>query len=623
MLSCSVVLLLVVTAGTAQGDLSNDNFANAQDLGSGLTASATGSNVAATKEAGEPNHAGDAGGASVWYRWTAPTSGQIRIHVCNSDFDTLLAVYTGSSVDSLTPIASNDQGCGNQSRVVFNAVAGTTYRIAVDGWSNAGTTTPAQGTIKLELGPPSPPANDNFANAADLGSSTNISISGSSLDATKQVGEPNHAGDSGGASVWYTWTALSAGRIKIDTCDSGFDTLLAVYTGPTLALLNPVASNDQACGSKSKVAFDVVPGTTYRIAVDGFSANGAQPPDQGRIELNLQEARPPANDNFANATDLGSVSATTFGVDSRDATKESGEPNHAGDPGGASVWYRWTAPSSGPVRLNACDSFFAYDTLIGVYTGSGVNALSTVSSNNDACAFGLSRLVFIATAGTTYRIAVDGFSHAGTQAPEEGFVNVDLKVLHPPANDDFANALDLGAQANLSLSGTNVDATKETNEPYAYVAQSDPTHDEPGGTSVWYRWMAPSSGLFTVDLCDSNFDTELAVFTGSTLTGLTRVANSDNGCSSSSRASALAFQATAGTTYRIDVDGSTAHYFQPPEEGAIGLKIYPTQSNPSSPPPTSPTGGSSTVIPAQTPAAGCKRARKHKKRHGKPKCVKG
>jgi hypothetical protein len=128
----------------------NDNFANAQVL-SGTTATATGTNVDATMEPGEPEHAGFTGGTSVWYVWTAPASGPVRISTCGSDFDTLLAVYTGDSVSALTTIASNDDACDTQSRVGFDATAGTTYRIVVDGL--AGST----GSIALALGPPPPP----------------------------------------------------------------------------------------------------------------------------------------------------------------------------------------------------------------------------------------------------------------------------------------------------------------------------------------------------------------------------------------------------------------------------------------------------------------------------------
>jgi serralysin len=125
----------------------NDNFANSIRL-VGSSVSTTGTNVGATGEAGEPNHAGVNFGAdvnSVWYNWTAPASGQIEINTFGSNYDTSLGVYLGSAVNSLTTIAGNDDFSSLQSRVSFTGVAGQTYQIAVDGFSSS------QGSINLNL----------------------------------------------------------------------------------------------------------------------------------------------------------------------------------------------------------------------------------------------------------------------------------------------------------------------------------------------------------------------------------------------------------------------------------------------------------------------------------------
>src|SRR5438094_1117953 len=98
------------TAGPA-----NDYFASGI-VTSGLTTTVTGSNVGATKETGEPYHAGNIGGKSVWWMWTAPSAVSVTINTSGSSFDTLLAVYTGASVSSLTTVASNDDSGGMQSR---------------------------------------------------------------------------------------------------------------------------------------------------------------------------------------------------------------------------------------------------------------------------------------------------------------------------------------------------------------------------------------------------------------------------------------------------------------------------------------------------------------------------
>lgn len=123
----------------------NDNFANAQTI-SGCSGSVNGTNLGATRETGEPRHdpANNSGSASVWYQWTAPASASVTITTINSDFDTLLGVYTGTAVNSLTacPSCRNDdidtQQGNVQSSVTFTAVSGTVYKIAVDGWCCAG-----------------------------------------------------------------------------------------------------------------------------------------------------------------------------------------------------------------------------------------------------------------------------------------------------------------------------------------------------------------------------------------------------------------------------------------------------------------------------------------------------
>jgi subtilisin-like proprotein convertase family protein len=128
---------VTVTAGATAP--SNNNFANRITL-SGFSATAIGANSNASKEVGEPNHAGDAGGKSVWWSWTAPSSQSYVITTAGSNFDTTLGVYTGNAVGSLTPIASNNDENNPTtltSRVLFNAVANTTYQIAVDGLAGA------------------------------------------------------------------------------------------------------------------------------------------------------------------------------------------------------------------------------------------------------------------------------------------------------------------------------------------------------------------------------------------------------------------------------------------------------------------------------------------------------
>ncbi|MDB5330308.1 MAG: hypothetical protein JWP03_1459 [Phycisphaerales bacterium] len=266
--STSAAVTQTVNAAVSNGPASN-TFATAGLL-TGTSITATGSNVGATKETGEPNHGGNAGGHSVWWSWTAPTSATVTIDTLGSSFDTLLGVYTGSAVSALTTVASNDDspaGGTATSKVTFAAVSGTTYRIAVDGYGGA------VGSITLHLSVAATvTTNDNFANRTTL-TGTSITTTGSNSGATKETGEPNHGGNAGGHSVWWSWTAPTSGTVTIDTLGSSFDTLLGVYTGTSVSALTTVASNDDrpACGTAtSKVTFAVTAGTTYQIAVDGY-----------------------------------------------------------------------------------------------------------------------------------------------------------------------------------------------------------------------------------------------------------------------------------------------------------------------------------------------------------------
>ena len=125
----------------------NDNFADAISL-SGVT-NVVGSNVGATAEAQEPAHADEPARNSVWWRWTALSNATVSISTSNSTFDTVLAVYTGTSLSNLNLVLSNDDLDFGilWSRVFFHAYAGETFYIAVAG--SGGT----NGMIRLNIEP--------------------------------------------------------------------------------------------------------------------------------------------------------------------------------------------------------------------------------------------------------------------------------------------------------------------------------------------------------------------------------------------------------------------------------------------------------------------------------------
>jgi alpha-tubulin suppressor-like RCC1 family protein/subtilisin family serine protease len=530
----------------------NDNFSARTTITGNATV--TGHNIGATRETGEPSHHSSAGGKSVWWTWTATANGTLTIRTTGSNFDTVLAAHTGSALNTLTRLASDDDsGGGLSSLISINVVTGNDYQIAVDGYgSSSGEITLATSFVAAPL----PPANDNFANSIELTGSTQTTAGNNAL-ATKETGEPNHAGNSGGRSVWWHWTAPSAGTVTVTTDNSLFDTTLGIYVGTSVSTLTAIASdNDSGEGSRSQVSFTATAGTTYRIAVDGW--NGAS----GSLSLALSLVlTPPAptNDQFANRSTLTGTAATATGT-TIGSTKETGEPDHAQNSGGRSIWWTWTAPTTGTVTLATTGSNF--DTLLAVYTGTAVSALTEVASNNqDPVGGDTSRVMFTATAGTTYQIAVDGVSSGLNIALGNVSLSLTLSSVVLPANDFFAYRTFV-TDATAVVTGSNLNATAEAGEPAHYASASK---------SLWWSWTAPTTRQVAINTTGSSSIPAIAVYTGTSLNALTRVASNYYGLPSASQ---VVFAATAGTTYQIAIDS----YYS--SGGNVTLNINPAMPAP-------------------------------------------
>ncbi len=116
----------------------NDAFS--QPIGvSGSSGSITGTTAGATVQSGEPQHGGVATTQSVWYTYQPSVSGVLTLDTCsNAHFDSVIAVYTGSTVSALTAVGANNDACGTSSQVTVKVTAGTKYRIAVADVSGGG-----------------------------------------------------------------------------------------------------------------------------------------------------------------------------------------------------------------------------------------------------------------------------------------------------------------------------------------------------------------------------------------------------------------------------------------------------------------------------------------------------
>ncbi|HAM72951.1 MAG TPA: hypothetical protein DCM86_15030 [Verrucomicrobiales bacterium] len=542
-----LALLCSPLAGSAQPV--NDRFSKALRL-DGLSGSTTGSTVGATVQPGEPKPAKvDGTGKSIWYRWKSPYPLIVTFSTDGSDFDTVLAAYTGIAVNLLTPIASNDDALVGvtYSQISFVAQPGVDYAIVVDGALYA------EGNVLLQW--TTQPLNDDFDKFQLLGGSSGT-VSGSTLGATLQLRESPPVEPDAGATVWFAWPATTTGDVTFSTAGSTFDTVLGVYTGNDFATLVPVALNDNI-GEEltSQVTWTAQAGGRYRIVLGGRQAAS------GEFTLSWsQVVPPPPNDNFASAQPIVGFTGEILGS-SDGATVEAGEPAHATAEALRTVWFRWTAPREGRVRFVTSRSLFP--TVLAAYTGTALNALTLVARGEPGAI--AAEVSFVASEGETYSLALDG-SPGSSGAYVIQWTFDDLKT----PNNMFSDARSINSFAG-SVLGENYYADTEPGEPYHA--------NDPGGRSVWYDWVAPGDFRVEMTTRGSNFDTLLAVYTGlDPIDGLTSVASNDDE-DDQTLTSRVEFDAVGGTLYHIAVDASTDMGIKSPEIGMIRLNWAPKSSS--------------------------------------------
>lgn len=474
----------------------NDQFANRFHV-SGSTNAVVGDNTQATREPGEPDHAGNDGGRSLWWSWIAPRSAPVRFDTVESDFDTILAVYQGSRVDALSLVAADERSAGGgRSVVTFQAVEGVEYQVAVDGFNDGDEAASGRAVLRVrQYDPGALHANDDFEHAPPISDSF-PTVLGSNIGATRQAGEPAHGQVSEGRSVWWTWVASADGPVTVSTAQSQFDTLLAVYTGNLLNSLELVAENDDIDPGtlQSRVTFQATAGTEYRLAVDGY---GQQ---IGVIVLSVVPSR---NVALAPRIQQNPVSQTRFAGGTGGGSQIRLSVVASGAPPLAYQWFRNGLPVAGATSAQL-DLDGANPDEAGRYQVTITNAFGVVTSEEAA-----------------------------------------LTVMDVPFNNDFARRLAIPGSSAV-VRGSLLGADKEPNEPHH--------GSEVGGRSVWWRWTAVTNGLMEVHTFGSSVDTLLGVYTGRTVEGLTRVAENDDLLMDQVYASRVRFQAIAGVEYQIAVD---------------------------------------------------------------------
>lgn len=231
------------------------------------------------------------------------------------------------------------------------------------------------------------PAHDDFSNAVRL-EGTNVALYSSNVGATRELFEPTSATNLAGQTLWYAWKAPFTARVKITWLNGSIGTERAIYEGPCLDRLQPVASGS------GTFYFLALEGTDYYVQLDSFTGQS------GTLSLSLtaQPLLRPANDDFANAADLRCVYNLDQSVSVTGATLEPGEPDHQPGQPCASVWWRWQAPQSGGAQIQyILRGSLATNATLLVYRGNSVSALTLVTNGV--------QLIFTVIAGSVFYVA--------------------------------------------------------------------------------------------------------------------------------------------------------------------------------------------------------------------------
>ena len=213
----------------------------------------------------------------------------------------------------------------------------------------------------------------------------------------------------------------------------------------------------------------------------------------------------PGSDTLNGATQLpppgispfqGAVQGDTF-----NATREPGEPDHDGRPGGASVWYQWIAPANGLATFDTIGSTF--DTVLAVYQRNATGIIP-VASDDDSGGYFRSLVRFNAQSNQTYWIVVDGLGGRRGIA----VLGWTLQPILEPLPIILSQPRSQSALSN-GLVTLSVQANDSANKPYSYqwFFNGVPTNGattrnfvisglKPGSVGTYAVRVATSSGLF-------------------------------------------------------------------------------------------------------------------------------
>ena len=328
----------------------------------------------------------------------------MHVDISGSDIDGVVSVYYGTSLGSLLELAGNVPIDGVRPDFVqFAGKKGKTYRIVV-----ASLDSDDLGYIRLraevngqpDINPPyvtviSPPN-------GLVTTEKRVELIGSAVDPS-----PNSSGiwevsvrvnkgigvTAVGAEEWSIPVVLSEGLNRIEVFAVDYSSNVSKPFRMEFDYRAPDVPNDHfsnatqmnrdrltADGSQTQFALSqaIADVEEILVKVNGRVVGAAGYEVFGFNSRVLVMAKPPAR---GAEVEVFHPVWTSQPVNTDKATRETGEPEHAGNEGGGSVWWVFTAPYDGLLNVRTVNTGF--DTVMGAYVGTRVNKLRLVTSNDD------------------------------------------------------------------------------------------------------------------------------------------------------------------------------------------------------------------------------------------------
>ncbi|HEY2952827.1 MAG TPA: immunoglobulin domain-containing protein, partial [Verrucomicrobiae bacterium] len=368
------------------------------------------------------------------------------------------------------------------------------------------------------------PSQDNFVDRLEI-FGTNSEIRGVTTGKTNEVGEPNHAGYPARHSIWYKWQMPSSGIATFDTRGSTFDSLLAVYTGPSVSNLLEVASDDDRGGNlNALVRFNVIGNTFYHIAVDGFA--GAS----GNSLLNW---------NFESTSDVLPVITSQ----PLDRTVLAGtNVNFSVAATGAGLKYLWLL-NGGPL-LGATGAVLVVSNVqppkVGGYT---VRITNNVFRGVESRAAAL-EIGPVPTVRSRDKVEDIGRSGGGTN------------LIAGPKSAETVTAT-ASATPPLPVSMGTINSQVFNNTDATTSQHETPPCGQIGGSSKWFGLLTDQDGYFVADTYSVNttIDTVMAVYKSTNLLSPLAYVTCDDNSAPDHVRSRVVFAAERNVDYLVAVDG--------------------------------------------------------------------